>query len=447
MSGGVLSRAGRALLGALAVVLEGMRLLVAHWPVLVVVLLLGAVARELVLWGSFELSRVSPVGATITVALAPLSAVVALVVALRVVMPSMRNVPDEAGMPRARRLTVVASALVPFLAVYASQGYLREDVRRFVNEVTADEFRSTNWFIETAGDRTLADASVPVTAAVVVGALVLRWGLDRSGLAQRNLGLGLLAAWVEALWLVTIARTISSGWDGAWAWVLDRRGVAWLLEGWGSLVRVLGPVGTWSDGAVSWLWALLGDFDALLVVPLAWLVVGAVVYGREIGGPGPEDLGTVRDRVVGAVRYPRALARLERARQRTARVRDRVSRLPGWLREWAVAPVTSVTDRFAALGRGLLTLLRAGLVPMVTLCVVLVLARHAGVVVALLLRAVVGPMDAEWGRVIAPYVSMGLNLVTTLLMVVLIAAAVDRFLARPAQETADAAATPVASRT
>ncbi|SOC57451.1 hypothetical protein SAMN05421879_1131, partial [Ornithinimicrobium cerasi] len=53
----------------------------------------------------------------------------------------------------------------------------------------------------------------------------------------------------------------------------------------------------------------------------------------------------------------------------------------------------------------------------------------------------------EWGRVIAPYVSMGLNLVTTLLMVVLIAAAVDRFLARPAQETADAAATPVASRT
>ncbi|WP_122261946.1 hypothetical protein [Ornithinimicrobium cerasi] len=445
--GAALSRVGRSVLGALAVVLEGLRLLVAHWPVLVVVLLLGAVARELVLWASFELSKVSPVAATITAALAPLSAVAALVVALRVVMPSLRNVPEATGLTRSRRLSVLASALVPFLAVYASQGYLREDVRRFVNEVTADEFRSTNWFIETAGARTLADVSLPVTAAVVVGALVLRWGLDRFDLAQRNLGLGLLAAWVEALWLVTVAKTISTGWEGAWAWVLGRRGVAWLMDGWAAAMGVLGPAGTWFDSAVSWLWDLLGDFDTLVVVPLAWLVVGAVVYGRELAEPRDTDLSRVGVRVVGAIRDERALARLERARQRSARVRARASRLPVWLREWAAAPVTSVTERFAALGRGLLTLLRAGLVPMVTLCLVLILARHAGVAVAILLRAVVGPMDAEWGRVVAPYVSMGLNLVTTLLMVVLIAAAVDRFLARPAQETADAAGTPVASRT
>lgn len=431
--GAALTRVGRSVLGALAVVLEGLRLLAAHWPVLVVVLLLGATARELVLWGSFELSRVSPVGATVTAALAPLSAVVALVVALQVVMPSLRHVPDGAGLTRSRRLGVLASALVPFLAVYASQGYLREDVRRFVNEVTADEFRSTNWFIDTADARTLADASVPVTVAVVVVALVLRWGLDRFGLAQRNLGLGLLAAWVEALWLVTIAKTISVGWSGAWSWVLGRQGVAWLVDGWSRLVTVLGPLGSWFDSAVSWLWQLLGDFDTLVVVPLAWLTVGAVVYGRELGEPAAADLRGVRERMVASVRDERTLARLELARERSATVREGAARLPGWLRGWVTAPLTSVTDRFAALGRGLLTLLRAGLVPMVTLCVVLVLARHAGVAVAWLLRVVVGPMDAEWGRVVAPYVSMGLNLVTTVLMVVLIAAAVDRFLARPAE--------------
>ncbi|GAA5159080.1 hypothetical protein [Ornithinimicrobium tianjinense] len=138
--------------------------------------------------------------------------------------------------------------------------------------------------------------------------------------------------------------------------------------------------------------------------------------------------------MLSSVEDERALARLERARLRATRARARAEHLPPWLRDWVAAPVTSVTERFANLGRGLLTLLRAGLVPMVTLCLVLVLARHSGVVVAELLRLALGPMDPLWAQVVAPYVGMVLTLSSTLLMVVLIAAAVDRFLARPAEE-------------
>ena len=445
--GPLLREVGRTVLGALAVVLSAVRLLLAHWPVLVAVLLAGAIGRELALWGSFELSKVSPLGATITVALAPLASVVALVVALRVLMPSMTHVPDEGRLPRSQQLVVVGSALVPFLALYAAEGYLRKDTRRFLNETFADEYRSTNWFAgETLDDRTWAGAPLVVTVSVVVIALVLRWGLDRFKLPERHWGFGFLAGWVEALWLLTIAKTISHNWSLAWAWTLERRGVHWVIEAYQWVVAALGPVGSAFDAAVSWLFGLLGNFDALVVIPLAWLTVGAVVYGRELGAPAAApDLGRVGDRVVGSVvgsiederarrRLERVRLRAERARQRAERLRQRTSVLPEWLRSWLTSPITSVTDRFSRLGKGLLTLVRAGLVPMVTLCLVLVAGRHAGSLVADLVRWIVGPMDPEWGVTISPVFDMGLTLVNTLLMVVLIAAAVDRFLATSAQQ-------------
>lgn len=435
---GVLREIGRTLVGALAVVLEAARLFVAHWPVLVVVLLLGATARELVLWGSFELSKISPVAATVTVALAPLVSVIALVVALRAVMPSMSHVPDEAGLPGSRRLAVVGGALVPFLAVYAAQGYLTKDSRRFVNEVYADEFRSTNWFLgESMDERTWAGAPWVVTLTIVVLALVLRWGLDRYALTQRHWGFGFLAGWVEALWLLTIAKTITTGWSTVWTWTNERQGVAWLVEGYEWVVGVLGPVGAALSSVISWTLGVLGSFDVLVVVPLAWLTVGAVVYGREIGAPAKApDLEDVRRRVVGSVQHEQARAHLERARRlrrRMSGVRERVPEVPTWLRAWVTGPITSITGRFTALGKGLLTLLRAGLVPMITLCLVLVGGRHLGTLVGDGLRWVVGPMDTDWAVTISPTFDLVLTLVNTLVMVVLIAAAVDRFLAHPAK--------------
>lgn len=225
---------------------------------------------------------------------------------------------------------------------------------------------------------------------------------------------------------------------------MDRRGVHWIVEGYERVVEVLGPVGSAADSVVSWLLGLLGSFDTLVGVPLAWLTVGAVVYGRELGAP-DADLGRVRQRVVRTLEEEledeRVRARLaqvrqqaEEARRQAELARRRASVIPEWLRSWVAGPITSVTGRFAALGKGLLTLVRAGLVPMVTLCLVLVAGRHAGTLVSDLGRWAVGPMDTEWAIVISPTIDVGLTLVNTVIMVVLIAAAVDRFLVRAAKE-------------
>lgn len=421
---------GRSVVSAFGVVVDGARLLWQHWPVLLLIFLLGSAAREGALWLAFETSKVSPVVSSLVIPLAPLATLTALILMLRHLLPSLQHVHGEhIADTMGTRLKVVASALVPFLALYAAQGYLREDTRRYLNEVYADEERSTNWFIgESMGARTIADVDGWVLAVVVLVALAIRWGLDRFKLPERSPFFGLLAAWLEAIWLVFAARALTNGF-GFWDWARSRVGVEWVVDGWAWVVRVLGPVGGALDGAVSWLWGLLGNFDVLVVIPLAWLTVGAVVYGRELASPAPApELPSVDD--------PRLQQRLETAEEYRERLRRtaRVDRLPTWLRSWVVAPLTSVKDRFAGLGKGLLTLVRAGLVPMVTLCLVFVLARQAEAGMGHVLRWLVGPQDPDLSIAVSHYVDIGLSAVGFTIMAVLVAAAVDRFLVLPAQE-------------
>lgn len=426
----MLREIGRTVTNAFGVVVDGARLLWHHWPVLVVIFLLGAAAREGVLWLSFETSKVSPLASSLIVPLAPLATLTSLILMLRHLLPSLQHVHGEHVVDSmSTRLKVVASALVPFLALYAAQGYLKLDTRRYLNEVYVDEERSTNWFIgESMGARTIADVDGWVLTVTVLVALAIRWGLDRFDLPERSPVFGLIAAWVEAVWLVFAARAVANGF-GFWAWARNRVGVEWVVDGWAWVVEVLGPVGGALNRAVTWLWSVLGDFDVLVVIPLAWLTVGAVVYGRELAAPAPApELPSVDD--------PRLRQHLETAEEYRERLRRkaRVDRLPAWLRSWVVAPLTSVKDRFAGLGKGLLTLVRAGLVPMVTLCLVFVLARQAEVGMGHLLRRVVGPRDPELSIALSHYVDIGMSAVGFTVMAVLVAAAVDRFLVLPAQE-------------
>ena len=151
-----------SVLDAALVVLDALRLLGRHWPALISIFLLGLAARNAAMWAAVLIGRDHPVVASLLVPLAPLAMVIALVVMLLVAGSSARwTIPafDETATgwaARRERLALLASALVPFLTVYALQGHLDADRNQFINESYADEYESGSMFAGGAiDDRTL----------------------------------------------------------------------------------------------------------------------------------------------------------------------------------------------------------------------------------------------------------------------------------------------------
>ena len=221
-----------ALGDALAVVINGLRLVVRHAPTLLVIYLFGSTVRNGVLWASVEVSAHNPTAAGFMLPLAPMATLTAIILMLRVVSTSLTSAsfggPEGPETTTTPWLGLLASTLIPFLTVYAAQGYLKEDIRLFVNAASYDEiFGSAGAFYGDSADtgRTIvADGALMV--GIVAVALVLRFAINKLDLPSRHTTWGLLAAYVEVLWLFLIARQFTNYQDRIRAWVTDRRFVS-----------------------------------------------------------------------------------------------------------------------------------------------------------------------------------------------------------------------------
>ncbi|MEO6412206.1 MAG: hypothetical protein ABIO48_06420, partial [Pedococcus sp.] len=308
------------------------------------------------------------------------------------------------------RLTLLASTLIPFLTVYVSQQYLREDTRAFLNAATSDELleRSGGLGPSTFNvDRTNI-ASGAALVGIVAGALLVRWLLDRLDLPEKAVGWGLFVAYVEVLWVWILAKRLSNFTGEVEAWVRTRRLSQWLLDRWGDLIDALGPVGQPVEAVGQWFWGAIGQADAIIVVPIAWLTVGAVVYGRKL------------DASQGAAAA---------AEDRPATPWQRgVRRVPTPLRRVGHEATANFRGRFAALGNGIRLLAVAGLAPMLLFCLVFLLSRQVEIGVAELLRWIVGPRDFRDALTLSPYLSVISRGAYTVVLVVLLGAAIDRIL-------------------
>ena len=118
---------------------------------------------------------------------------------------------------------------------------------------------------------------------MVVVAVVLRWLLGRWEGRSHRRALAFAGAYVEAFWLLAVAAFATQLLDEAWAWVESRRAVAIVLDWWLTLLDTLGPLAGPVDAVVDTVAGVLGNLDDLVVIPLAWLTVGAVVYGHKLG--------------------------------------------------------------------------------------------------------------------------------------------------------------------
>ena len=417
-TGTATGRARTLLAGLGGVVVAAARLWLRHWPVLLVIALLGGAARMAAIWAATAVSDVSGALGFALLVLGPLASVAAIVLMLLALRPGLPGLaaasapqaPQDPTRGRPQRVVdVLASVLVPFLAVYASYGYLAEDRARYIEAATSAEFFENPDLWTGAGTPDGSRVFVATgwaALAVVLVAVVLRWGIGRLEGRVPATPLGFAGAYVEGFWLVVAAAELVVWRDRAWAWAESRRAVDVVVGWWESFLDLLGPVAGPVAAVVAWAVDVLSRLDDLVVVPLAWLTVGAVVFGRRLAAR------PLR------VRPPRRLARLER--------------VPGPVRRWtgqAVAPVVGdLRARFLGLVNGVRQLAAAGLAPMLVFGLAFLVSVRLEEGLRHLVRVVVGPQPVDTWLAFAPHVQTVTRAVGLTVTMALLAAAVDHVL-------------------
>lgn len=407
-----------------AVLLTAGRLIARHWPAFLALAFLGTGLRAGVLWLAVIVSDQSSFAAQLILVLAPLGYLLPIIAMLYLCRGSLPNVsaldaspgPEATTEKRERRLVDVSvSMLVPFLAVYVSYGLLDEDRQRFINEAAFAEFNQFN--LARPPDYDFAGRVgiyAPLTVlAIVLVAWVLRFALGRIEMRSRFLALAFVGALVEVYYTSQVARRLTGIQTSAVDWVEQRR-VASEVVGWyDDSVGRLGWLANPIDTVTSWLFALIGSVDAVIVVPVAWLTVGAVVLGHKLSPP--------------PAREPH----------------PRWQRVPPVVRSASSSLLADLRERWSAFWGGLRLLGAAGFAPMLAFGLVFLLAIRLPVLVSQLVRQATGPVDTITWLAFSPMErSLGMA-VSMALTAPLLAAAMDWLVAPKLAERAQAQEQPL----
>ncbi|GAA4288528.1 hypothetical protein [Georgenia daeguensis] len=389
-----------------AVVADAGRLLRVHWPALLLLAVVGVLARELLLEAAVVVSRASSVLSQLVLALAPFAQLLTVVGMLLVMR--RRGAGER---PVLALVTGAAAVMLPFLVIYEHYGNLADDVVTF-GAGTADDLVATIT-APGAGDgeiasRLPAGTSLTVLTSVAV-ALVLRRLLDRlasrAGSDGRRSSLRLAAGYCEVVWLVLGAYVVTVLADGASTWWSTRRVGAGLATWWESVTITWPTLGTVAETAASGAGLLLAAAATAFLVPLAWLALAAIIYGVQAA-----RVLTARD-LHGARVAGRAVGLLGDVRT------DRALRL-----------ATDPGRRYGAVLGATVLVVRAGWQPILMFCLAFLLADNAAVVVTELARAVVGPQTLLAWSALLPVVDTAGTVLARVLTLALVASAVDSLL-------------------
>ena len=303
---------------------------------------------------------------------------------------------------RERRLVDVSvSMLVPFLAVYVSYGLLEQDRQRFLNEAAFAEFNQFNLVKPSTYDYSgRLGVYAPLTVVGIVAlAWVLRFALGRIESRTRFLALAFVGALAEVFWTMQVARQLTWVQHGGLHWV-ERRQAAVGVVGWyDDTVAHLGWLAHPVDTVTTFLFGLVGSLDAVVVVPVAWLTVGAVVLGHKLSPPADTDRPS------------------------------RFARIPAPVRKVGSSLTSDLRERWSAFWGGLKLLGTAGLVPMLVFGLVFLVAIRIPLLVSQLVRLVVGPVLTDTWLAFTP-MEQALGIALSMAITApLLAAAVDWLIA------------------
>lgn len=388
-------------------------LLLRHLPQLVTTICLGLAGRQAVVWIAVWVSSYSSLAASLIMPLAPLSVMLSIIVSLWLLRPSLpflsATFPDRAATSTRVRVLSAGGMLISFLTVYATHGLLKEDLAAFRRAVTNDEYFNQGF------DADFSRAFVDDTAALIAliaGTVVLRKVIGYFALAEKGLGFTYLAAYLEVLWMTTVSVFITNRLSTVQDWALSRRGLAPAHQRYEELKTDLSEHTGVLGSAWDWLAAHLPALNQLVTIPVAWLTLGAVIFGTTLAAKeAKEEKGA-----------PEASTSMRSRMRKAAR---------GEAKHALDEALQPVAGPIKTTWKGLRTLARAGLVPMTVFCIVFMLATSVEIGVVELGRMVVGPQDSNGvAEQVIAYILVVARAVYLLVVVCLIASGLDYFLRR-----------------
>lgn len=386
------------------------RLFARHWPAFVVLSCLGVAVRNGAIWAAVVVSDKHSILAQFLLILAPLGFLLPVIAMLHLCRGSVPGAAStsDAKTPRGGLLDISVAVLIPFLTVYVANGFLDQDRLEFLSAASLDEYdqqRGKDLFGPTSWDainQRIGYYPLLTVLAIVVVAFVVRWAVGRFQKKWSFLALAALGALVEVYWTGVAARYASDAQGRLAAWIDERRAVHVVTERYDAAVGSLGPVAHPVDTATTWLLGLFGSLDAVVIVPLAWLTVAAVVLGRQ----------------------------LTPAQVRRHPVLDRIPALPPRARRAAESFTADLRSRWAAFWNGLKIIGAAGLLPMLVFCIAFLLALRVPWLFSQAMRHVIGPVDA-W----APWspIEGGFGMAVQMVVLAPLLAAAIAWLVRPVE--------------
>lgn len=409
------SYVGSALRRALAVPIDALRILLRHWPALLTVIAVGLGLRQLVIWLAVTVSDYSPLAAALIVPLAPIVVMTSLITALWLVKPSLPYVSKALATPAdgvQGRLLTVGGLLIPFLTVYASNGLLKEDTREYIYNATLAE--SSTRFLTADFGRVNFEFGWVLISLVVVS-LVVRKLIGVFALGEKSVGWAGLSAYLEVLWMVTFSTVLTTWVANGRDWLATRAVIAPVIETANQVrdwsLELAGPVGA----LLSWVVTILSRADDVIIIPVAWLTLGATIYGTSLVVP------STKKKKRGPAHSKDSPRQFSELAVRQARSTIDTAAQP------IVGPVKVTWS-------GLTKVAAAGLAPMVTFCLLFITAKAAEVGVLHTGRMLLGPRPMMEAAAFHPYIEVVGRMVYFIVAIVLIAPAIDRLLSATAPD-------------
>ena len=407
-----------------------LRLAATKWPVLLALYLAGWLGRYLVIEVAATVGTTDALAAFLIMPiaiLARLASFIGMFLVLRAGMPAFDELAasgedaidrtqDEpakvASGPSLQELFL--ASILPFFAFYAAWQFLREDTLQYA----AAALEKIDPFAKTDNSAGVLNLQLTWSSgAVIVLAFTGRYLLRRYS-DKLPRWTALVTVYLEAVWVYLTVFLISTYLNQFDSWLVNRAAMHWITDLRAMLGDLFVPIGVVWD-AIAWA---IGEAGALVLLPVAWLALAGIVYGRALTA-GPFLIRVPQNRYA------------DRVRTRYARVPTAVSR--------RFADVGgSVVGRWRPLANAFTLVWRAGVVPMGIFVLAYTVIEAAGSWLGFGATRLIGAHDLEsWWMNVDGALIFAIEVLLEPLRICLIAAGYDYCLRR-LSERREAAAIP-----